>query len=96
MTDKRQADAGDVASDYFNKKVKESFRLHIFALPAENRYSKVPGVLKHPAFGRDNLAEIIPVEPEQDNACAGKVAVFSSSALHFPTFPPKPFIKVGI
>jgi len=76
MTDKRQADAGDVASDYFNKKVKESFRLHIFAIPAENRYSKVPGVLKHPAFGRDNLAEIIPVEPEQDNACAGKVASF--------------------
>jgi iron complex outermembrane recepter protein len=29
-------------------------------------------------------AEIIPVEPEQDNACAGKVAFFSSSAvLHF-------------
>jgi hypothetical protein len=33
---------------------------------------------------------MIPVEPEQDNACAGKVAVFSSSALHFPTFPPNP------
>ena len=50
--------------------------MHIFALPAENRFSKVPGVLKYPRYWRGDLAEIIPVEPEQDNACAGKVASF--------------------
>jgi hypothetical protein len=46
-------------------------------MPAENRFSKVPGVLKHPPLSAGaHLAEIIPVEPEQDNACAGKVASF--------------------
>lgn len=52
MAVKRQPVAEYVASDYFNKTIKKSFQLHIFALPAENRFSKVPGVLKHsPAEG---------------------------------------------
>jgi hypothetical protein len=62
-------------------------------MPAENRFSKVPGVLKHPRQLAGDLAEIIPVEPEQDNACAGKVAsifflrvrifqLFRQSAIH--------------
>jgi hypothetical protein len=41
---------------------------------------KVPGVLTPPCQRRAGQAEIIPVEPEQDNACAGKVADFSSSS----------------
>jgi hypothetical protein len=53
-------------------------------LPAENRFSLVPGVLI-----QTGLAEIIPVEPDQDNACAGKVAAFYSSSVGiFQIIPP--------
>jgi hypothetical protein len=50
----------------------------IFVRPAENRFLSSRGA--DSPDGEE--AEIIPVEPDQDNACAGKVASFSSSAVH--------------
>jgi hypothetical protein len=44
------------------------------------------GAEPSPADAGLDKAEIIPVEPEQDNACAGKVAFFLFFRLHFPTF----------
>jgi hypothetical protein len=43
-------------------------------------------VLKHSRCEAGDLAEIIPVEPEQDNACAGKVASFFFLRFAFSNF----------
>ena len=54
-------------------------------LPAlfKNREFQFPGVLFSPLGG---IAEIIPVEPDQGNACAGKVVplfAYASLSQHF-------------
>jgi len=55
-------------------------------MPAENRLNKVPGVLNPACYWLEDEAEIIPVEPEQDNACAGKVASFPLLSSAFSIF----------